>query len=269
MKSFPTNHQAPVSYLSSFFLFPVTKKTSRFTLIELLVVIAIIAILAAMLLPALNKARNQAKKISCANNQKSLTSAMMLYAGDHDFFPISTHNGDKYGKFGFATWKAQLAGYVGIAVPEPNTISTATAAAMVSLGRGAFLCPSWNNSFPIVITAAKACNKGGYGYNWGGADDANGPVGMGYNKTWTKPNMFRKPSETIALGDSSDNRTTEDQNSMLYKPSTSPGPGNRHDNSINIGWVDGHVSNMSLSQIMAGKPSALVSASNYYYYRVK
>jgi len=265
MKSLLTNSP----FLCSSFLRPVTKKSHRFTLIELLVVIAIIAILAAMLLPALNKARNQAKKISCTNNQKSLTGAMMLYLGDYDFFPISTHNNDKYVKFGFAAWKAQLAGYVGIVVPEPQTISYATAKAMVSLGQGAFLCPSWNNSFPIVITTAKASNAGGYGYNWGSNDDTNGPIAMGYNKTWTKPNMFRKPSETIALGDSSDNRTTEEQNSLLYKPSTAPGPGNRHDNSINIGWVDGHVSNMPMSQIMAGQPSTLVSASNYYYYRVK
>ena len=81
-----------------------TAKRFTFTLIELLVVIAIIAILAAMLMPALQKARESARSTTCMNNLKQIGQFLKFYENDfRDFFPTPT-------KSSYSAWRLLIEG---------------------------------------------------------------------------------------------------------------------------------------------------------------
>ncbi|MDD5598896.1 MAG: prepilin-type N-terminal cleavage/methylation domain-containing protein [Victivallaceae bacterium] len=143
---------------------------SEFTLIELLVVIAIIAILAAMLLPALSKARNVSKRICCVSNMKQIGTAVNFYVSDNNLYlpPL-------WGQTKEEAWRMMVSPYLG---REAGKLSPL------------FYCPSqaYVNDVPGEVI----------GMNYALKD----PVSSDTKTYWGyKITVIKRSSQTMLLGD--------------------------------------------------------------------
>ncbi len=226
-----------------------------FTLVELLVVIGIISVLIAMLLPALNKARESAQRISCASNLRQVAMAWIAYTSDYKgVLPLVSANrwdssipaADNY------LWPSMLKPYVNDKTPNylPYRPSDGVNP------HGVFECPGFTNissAASYVTYAMPLYGVGGaYGWSWAPA----------YRRTV----QIKEPAERLLFADSlapvSQRPASGELRGWYYlnMPGSTPTPpvgdfsaqsyvAYRHGHLANVAFCDGHVSAMSWEQL--------------------
>jgi prepilin-type processing-associated H-X9-DG protein len=233
-------------------------------LIELLVVIAIIAILAAMLLPALARAKLRGQAATCLSNQKQLSLAWRMYADDNHDLLINT--GDQI-QNGNVPWRYRTP-FPPPAIPAGSSQQTIN---MLIVQQGYKLgglyqyaptvnvdhCPADARVNYPALPGAATVKPGNYVYgSYSGAGGLNG-LASDFD-TWLPPlqkiikqSGILHPSERYVWIEENDPRT-ENESWWLVAPGTAPtfsgsqvvdSPASWHGTTSTFGWADGHASN--------------------------